>query len=34
MHRIEKLNNEDSIIINLFGKEKEVEVFSTGDNLI
>lgn len=32
MQRIEKLNNEDLIIINLFGKEKEVAVFSTGDN--
>lgn len=32
MKPIEKLNNEDYIVINLFGKEKEVEVFSTGDN--
>lgn len=32
MKPIEKLNNEDYIVINLFGKEKKVEVFSTGDN--
>lgn len=32
MKPIEKLNNEDCITINLFGKEKEVEVFSTGYN--
>ncbi|MCM1119722.1 MAG: hypothetical protein NC543_10220 [bacterium] len=32
MKPIEKLNNGDSIIINLFGKEKSVKVFSTGDN--
>lgn len=29
---INKLNNDDYITINLFGKEKEVKIFSTGDN--
>ena len=29
---IEKLNSGDLIVIDLFGKEEEVEVFSTGDN--
>lgn len=29
---IKKLKNEDIITINLFGKEEEVKVFSTGDN--
>lgn len=32
MERINHLNNRDLITMNLFGKEKEVEVFSTGDN--
>ena len=32
METIEKLNSGDFIEINLFGKEEEVEVFSTGDN--
>ncbi len=32
MKTIEKLNSGDSIVIDLFGKEKEVEVFSAGDN--
>lgn len=29
---IQELKNGDYITINMFGKEKEVEVFSTGDN--
>lgn len=29
---IKNLNNEDEITIMLFGKEKKVKVFSTGDN--
>lgn len=29
---IEKLKNEDSVTINMFGKEKKVIVFSAGDN--
>jgi len=29
---IQELNNNDRIKINLFGNEKEVRVFSTGDN--
>lgn len=29
---IQKINDGDRITINLFGKEKEVRVFSTGDN--
>lgn len=29
---INKLNNNDIIKIKMFGKEKEIEVFSTGDN--
>ena len=29
---IEKLNNNDMIKINMFGKEKEVKVFCIGDN--
>ena len=32
MKSITNLNNGDYIAINLFGKEKNVEVFSTGDN--
>lgn len=32
MKLIQDLKNGDFITINLFGKEKEVEVFSTGDN--
>ena len=32
MKSIKKLNNGDHIAINLFGREKDVEVFSTGDN--
>lgn len=32
MERIEKLNSEDEITIELFGKEERVQVFSTGDN--
>ena len=32
MKAIEKLNSGDLIVIDLFGKEEEVEVFSTGDN--
>ncbi len=32
MKPIEQLNNYDSIYIELFGKRKKVEVFSTGDN--
>ena len=32
MKTIDKLNSGDYISINLFGKEEEVEVFSTGDN--
>lgn len=30
---IQELNNNDKIKINLFGKEKEVKVFSTGDSM-
>ncbi len=29
---IQELNNNDKIKINLFGKEKEVRVFATGDS--
>lgn len=32
MESIKKLNNGDHITINLFGKEEDVEIFSTGDN--
>ena len=32
MKRIQTLNNGDSITINLFGKEQEIEVICTGDN--
>ena len=32
MKSIKKLNNGEHITIHLFGKEKDVEVFSTGDN--
>ncbi len=32
MKTIEKLNSGDTIVIDLFGKEEEVEVFSAGDN--
>lgn len=32
MRTIKELNSGDSITIGLFGKEKEVKVFSTGDN--
>lgn len=30
---INSLKNNDSIVINMFGKEKSVSVFSTGDNM-
>ena len=32
MEIINHLNSGDFITINLFGKDKEVKVFSTGDN--
>lgn len=32
MQRIESLNSEDCITVNIFGKEQEVRVISTGDN--
>lgn len=32
MDRIQNLRSGDFITINLFGKEKSIEVFSTGDN--
>ncbi len=32
MKSIKKLNNGEHITIHLFGKEKDIEIFSTGDN--
>lgn len=32
MNKIKKLNSGDMIKVNIFGKEEEIEVISTGDN--